>query len=82
MGSEARRRPIWGALWRSDNKMDGYREWLLNGPNCLPVMFRTRREARAYIDETLGYIRERPDLRAQPHGWKIPIPVRVKVDKT
>lgn len=69
----------WGGLWRSENKMDGEKTHLLLH-DCLPVLFRTRREARAFIKERYGYIRKRPDLRAEPFGWKMPIPVRVTVE--
>lgn len=68
----------WGILWRSKNKLDGRTEHLVCF-NCLPALYRTRREARKQIDATFGYIRERADLRAEPHGWKIPIPVRVSI---
>ena len=45
----------------------------------MPVMFRTRAEARAYIDQKFGYIRTRKDLRTWPHCWRIPQPIRAKV---
>ncbi len=47
--------------------------------NCLPVLFRTRAEARAYINEKYGYIRDREDLRRPPHSWRVPVAVRVRV---
>lgn len=72
------KRFLWGALWRSNSKLDGYEAHLLN-EDCLPVLFRTRKEARAYIEKKYGYIRARDDLRAQPHGWKMPIAVQVRV---
>ena len=71
-------RVLWGALWRSNNQKDGYTSHLLNN-DCLPMLFRTRRESRDYIDHMYGYIKTRPDLRAEPHGWKMPIAVRVRV---
>jgi hypothetical protein len=71
---------IWGALWRSKSYLDGgYREHLLNGPDCLPVIFRTRRAAREWIIKRYGYIKDRADLRAQPHAWMLPKPVRIEV---
>ncbi len=69
---------IWGALWRSCNFLDGEQSHIIN-KGCLPVLFRTRREARKFIDAEYGYIRTRPDLREEPHGWKVPVPVRVEV---
>ena len=47
--------------------------------DCLPALFRTRREAREYINEKYGYIRTRKDLRAEPHFWRMPRAVRVSV---
>lgn len=67
----------WGLLWRSENRADGKSEHLIC--NCLPVLFSTRREALAYIKEHYGYIATRPDLRREPHGWKMPLPVRVTI---
>ena len=69
---------LWGVLWHSRNKQEGYREHLMY-EDCLPVLRRTRREAREYINSKYGYIRERPDLRAEPHGWMIPRAVKVAV---
>ena len=76
----ADKRVVWGALWRSNSYLDGgMRTHIINGPDCLPVLFRSRRDARAYIEKTYGYIRTRRDLREQPHGWRLPIPVRVEI---
>lgn len=68
----------WAVKHRSENKLDGvteYIEW--NG--VVPRLFETRREARAYIWQEYGYINTRPDLRAEPHGWRMPRVVRVAV---
>lgn len=43
------------------------------------LLFRTRSEAREWIEKEYGYLRTRPDLQAEPHGWKMPIPVRVVI---
>jgi len=73
----------WAIQWRSDNKLDGYTErflWDWKDPDRVsPILFRTRREARAFINERYGYIRERPDLKSEPHGWKCPRPIKVRV---
>lgn len=62
----------WGLEWRSDNRLDGkVRQWMWESPRH-PVFFQTRREARAYAAAKYGYIRNRPDLRAEPHGWQMP----------
>ncbi len=68
----------WALLWRSHNRLDGHRANIIN-EDCLPVLFRTRREARAYAERKFGYIKTSKDLRQEPHGWKFPRPVRVRV---
>jgi len=45
----------------------------------LPALFRTRRECRDYIKEKYGYIKNREDLREEPHGWRLPRPVKVEI---
>lgn len=75
---------LWAPEWHSVNRLDGDTRYLMWRPapgGPLPALFRTRRECRAYIEATLGYIRERPDLRAEPHGWCMPQPVRVTVER-
>lgn len=44
-------------------------------------LFRTRRACRAYIEERYGYIRRRPDLKAEPFKWRMPRAVRVEVNR-
>lgn len=65
---------MWGILWRSS----GNEHLMFRGP-AQPALFPTRAAARAYIAKTYGYIARRPDLRAHPHGWRMPVPVRVKL---
>ncbi len=72
---------LWAAKWSQTNQLDGHREHL-----CLwkpgqdrPTMFRTRRECVEYIEQHWGYIRDRKDLRCEPHCWRMPKPVRVEV---
>jgi hypothetical protein len=85
----------WAIKWRSDNALDGKREHLIgrygvkDADDGLPplseregypvLVFKTRRAAAAAIKKHWGYIAERPDLRREPHGWKVPVPVRVRV---
>ncbi len=69
---------MWGLLWVSDCRLDGRSEHLIHDAG-FPVLFRTRREARAYRDDRYGYIRGRHDLKAEPHGWMLPRAVKVKV---
>lgn len=71
-------RLLWAAQWRSRSNLSGAREYLLN-ENCLPVMFLSRDAARAWIKDKFGYIAMHPDLRVEPHGWKMPRAVRVRV---
>lgn len=68
-------------MWRSDNRLDGKRTHLLTHwkTSALPALFLTRKEARQFIESEYGYLRERHDLKAEPHGWKMPLPVRVRV---
>jgi hypothetical protein len=81
----------WAIKYRSDNRLDGKREYLVGrfgmGNPSVPshmaghtmMVFRTRQDARDYARERYGYIKDRPDLRAEPHGWKAPQIVKVKV---
>ena len=66
----------WGVRWRKTGIIPS--EYIVY-ENSLPVLFRTRAEARAWIDKRYGYIRRRKDLRNWPHSWRIPQPIRVKV---
>ena len=69
---------LWSLLWYSNNKLDGVRTHIIY-EGCLPVLFRTRAKARAYAIKHYGYIRERKDLRSEPHGWRMPRTVKVRV---
>lgn len=68
----------WGALWRSQNNLDGITEYIIC-VDCKPILFRTRQECRKWINEKYGYIGNRSDLKREPHGWKIPKAVKVKI---
>ncbi|KKN75777.1 hypothetical protein LCGC14_0376530 [marine sediment metagenome] len=68
----------WGAMWHSKNHLDDVTEHLLY-KDRVPVLFTTRQQARDYIKKVYGYIGSRSDLRAEPHGWRLPRPVRVEV---
>ena len=79
----------WAIKWRSENRLDGKWEFLVGRNGIFPcpvhlagytkMVFSTRKEARAFARESWGYITHRPDLRAEPHGWKSPQVVKVKV---
>lgn len=72
---------MWAAQWRSCNLLDGERRYLLRAVpgDPLPALFRTRGAAREWIKEHFWYC-NRPDLQREPHGWRMPQPVRVSVD--
>jgi len=71
---------LWAAEWHSKNYLDGDRRHIIY-ENLLPALFKTRRECRAFIKEKYGYIAERPDLQAEPHGWRTPKAVKVIISK-
>ena len=73
-------RPIerWAVLWRSDSALDGPQAHF-EFEAGVPKLFHTRRDARGWVQEKYGYIKDRPDLQAEPHGWKMPLPMRVSV---
>jgi hypothetical protein len=74
------KRHRWGILWRSDNRLDGRtRHLMYSSDTSLPILFKARREAREYIENRYGYIRHRKDLHEEPHGWKLPKPVKVDI---
>jgi len=68
----------WVVLFRSRNRLDGYRQYIVREDGNF-AMFRTRKAARAYAFEALGYIGRRDDLRREPHGWMTPKVVRVTI---
>ena len=71
---------MWGVLWRSKNKLDGEDKHLMFFGSRIPALFHSRQEARDWINDSFGYIRNRPDLKAEPHGWRLPIPIRVRIE--
>ena len=68
----------WGAEWHSKNGTDGECRHIMY-ERGMPVVFGTRAEARHWITMKYGYIRHREDLRKEPHGWRVPRPVRIEV---
>ena len=69
----------WAVKWRSYNRLDGKQEFFVWATMNAPALFYTRAEARAYIRQEYGYIATRDDLRREPHGWRMPIAVRVRL---
>lgn len=81
MSEPSRSRLAWGILWRSSNRLFGDDSHLIGVPGhpCRTRLFETRAEARLYIKKEYAYIADRPDLRREPHGWEMPIAVRVRI---
>ena len=69
---------LWAGQWYSRNKLDGIKTHILY-KDLLPALFRTRRECREYIKTNFGYIKYRRDLREEPHGWRLPRAIKVKL---
>jgi hypothetical protein len=66
-------------MWHSKNRLDGETKYLL-GDGQSPMIFNSRAKARTVAQIKFGYIKTRADLRAEPHGWRMPRPVRVKIE--
>jgi hypothetical protein len=71
---------LWAIEWHSHNRLDGDNKHIIY-QNYLPVLFRTRKAARLFIKEKYGYIKDRPDLKREPHGWRMPTAIKVKIVK-
>jgi hypothetical protein len=71
--------PHWALLWRQTRASLGGPSWHLMYRDGIPLLFKTRKAAREYAKAEYGYIATRPDLRAHPHGWTVPQPVRVEI---
>lgn len=74
------RRPVfrWAVMDRYESRLDGRSETII-WDGGMPLLFHRRDACRAYIKKRFGYIAGRKDLRAEPHGWRMPKPVRVRV---
>lgn len=72
---------LWAAKWIIENALDGRSERILY-EHCLPRLFTTRDACRCWIAEKYGYIADRPDLKTEPHGWRLPKAVEVTVKVT
>jgi len=71
----------WALLWVQGTSAMGDETCSLIGwPDTgMTRFYRTRREAREMREERYGYIRERPDLRAAPHHWRMPRVVKCTI---
>lgn len=73
----------WALLWRSENRMDGKRRYLIGSSEPAGVLlFNSRAAARRYLQNGYEWMREREDLRREPYGWKMPQVVKVRVEVT
>jgi hypothetical protein len=79
-GGVAHKGYAWAVKWRQKGGIDGDRSYLMGSFNIGAMLFQTRSEARQYIKENWSYIRDRKDLRTYPHGWRMPVPVKVSID--
>jgi hypothetical protein len=72
----------WTILHRSRNQLDGFMSWYEG--DCTHAsgikLFQNRELTRKYIKERYGYIAERIDLKKEPYGWRMPVPVRILVN--
>ena len=68
----------WALRWHSKNRLDGISEHFMFD-DCLPLFFRTRNLARIYCNCRFGYIKHRKDLRTEPHGWRVPRAIKVRI---
>jgi hypothetical protein len=76
----------WAIEWRSQNKLDGETRHIVwqHVPGlgqCDFRLFPTRKRCKEFIESMYSYIRRRPDLRREPHGLRMPRPVRVSVTR-
>lgn len=67
-----------------ENQLDGRvehfeRERVCEDNKCNVMLFPTRALARAFAKQQHGYMTHRPDLKAEPFGWRMPQVVKVKV---
>lgn len=75
----------WAVRWEHKNRLDGHSAhlaihgWTEAAAGNFMHLFGTRRAAQAWRDKEYGYLRQRPDLRREPFGWKYPRVVRVTV---
>ncbi len=69
----------WALKWRSENRLDGKYEYIMWQWWTGGGLYKTRQEARAALKKEWGYLQNRPDLQREPHGWKMPKVVKVKM---
>lgn len=67
----------WGAKWIQRGR---FADEHLIFEDLMPVLFLTRREARAWIEKKYGYIKTRKDLQSEPHCWRMPVAAKVSIE--
>lgn len=74
---------LWAAKWHSKNRRDGETNYLIlfdcQSPTLFFMVFKTRQACRAFIKKRYGFIADRPDLQAEPFGWRVPQAVKVEI---
>ena len=64
----------WCVLWDSRHEQ----HLMFDGPK--PLAFKTKKQCKKFIDEKWGYIKNRPDLKTAPYYWRLPKPVRIRIE--
>ncbi len=64
----------WGVMWMEKS---GPKHLISDGQ--LPALFTSKASANKWIRRTYAYLKDRSDLRAAPHFWRMPQPVRVQI---
>jgi len=76
------RNECWAILWReTEQSIDGANSHLIGDPEQFgrTRLFKTRKQAQENIRANYNYIAKRTDLRRAPHGWRMPVPIKVAV---
>ena len=69
----------WGVLWRVHTKAAGEILSIIYAETGTPVLFKSKRLAKEWIRQNHASVAQRKDLRAEPYGWRMPVPVRVSI---
>ena len=68
---------LWAIEWRGKERHLQH-QWDDSGRHLL---FKMRRACRELIESRYGYIKRRPDLRQEPHCWRMPRAIKVQIVK-
>lgn len=73
---------LWGIVHVTKGGIDGDTERLMySNPRDGWLIFRTKRECKAYIDNYWSYYKTSKDLRAYPYGYRLPKPVKIEIKR-